>query len=285
MSLRLKFAKDFIESLESEHGLLASYIGGSVARGLEDEYSDLEICMIWSTQPTPQRRIDFIKSSGAEFPFKIKNQLIPEKSILADNIIYKNNRVDIIHATEETLKHWLDLPNQRRALQNYEQEVISVLVNLIPLKNKDYLLNIKKKISPYSLKMQKLLIQGEISLLGPGTVIIHHKRKDYHLSYEFISKFQKRVFKVLCAINKVWFPGHKHLSKSLKSLKVSIPNIEIRFSKMFIVAPKEVDEMILEIISELLMIIKTQPINLDTKTLDNILNNRRQKWKHCTSSS
>ena len=44
---RLDFAKNLFHKAGKPHGLAAAFVGGSVGRGLADEYSDLELCFVW----------------------------------------------------------------------------------------------------------------------------------------------------------------------------------------------------------------------------------------------
>ena len=64
---RIDYAKDLCNKLiafEQPHSIL---IGGSVAKGWADDYSDLELCFIWRKLPSYKQRQQLIEHFGGDF--------------------------------------------------------------------------------------------------------------------------------------------------------------------------------------------------------------------------
>ena len=68
---RLDFATGLSERLVrfQWEGIGASAVGGSVARGFSDAYSDLELIVLWDEAPDSEVRQQIMSELGAEFRY------------------------------------------------------------------------------------------------------------------------------------------------------------------------------------------------------------------------
>jgi predicted nucleotidyltransferase len=73
---RIELAKQICEKLKFIEGVKAIVIGGSVARGYADIYSDLEILIFWDKMPHDSIRKLIVKDLNAKFFFIYWNFLI-----------------------------------------------------------------------------------------------------------------------------------------------------------------------------------------------------------------
>ena len=64
---RLQVARRIAERLRRYEGIRAIVVGGSVARGYADLYSDLEMPLFWDDPPSDEMREEIVTHLGAEF--------------------------------------------------------------------------------------------------------------------------------------------------------------------------------------------------------------------------
>jgi predicted nucleotidyltransferase len=64
---RFELAQDISQELRKFTGIQAIMVGGSVARGYADEYSDLELPLFWDDVPSDRTRLDIAAALGANF--------------------------------------------------------------------------------------------------------------------------------------------------------------------------------------------------------------------------
>lgn len=83
-------AKKVTEYYRSNTNVDIVYISGSVSRGWEDEYSDIEINVLWNKDPTEDERLYPIKERGGKvldfYPFEGEEW---SESYIVSNVKYE----------------------------------------------------------------------------------------------------------------------------------------------------------------------------------------------------
>ena len=64
---RMQIAQQIARRLQRYEGIQAIVVGGSVARGYADVYSDLEMPLFWDALPADALRLQIVSDLGAEF--------------------------------------------------------------------------------------------------------------------------------------------------------------------------------------------------------------------------
>ncbi|AZV57400.1 nucleotidyltransferase domain-containing protein [Clostridium sp. AWRP] len=83
---RIELAKQICEKVKIIEGVKAIVIGGSVARGYADEYSDLEIPIFWDKLPNENTRKLIVKELNAEYFYPYNYEANEDNVILQKNI-------------------------------------------------------------------------------------------------------------------------------------------------------------------------------------------------------
>src|SRR5512146_524381 len=91
---RLDLAAEIAARLRRFPGLRAMMVGGSVARGFADEYSDLELPLIWDELPPDETRLRIAAELGARFLYPYNG---PAQE---DNLLIHGFQVDLWHNTQ-----------------------------------------------------------------------------------------------------------------------------------------------------------------------------------------
>lgn len=95
---RLAYAQELFAKLGPMDQLAAAFVGGSVARGIADEFSDLELCFVWKDVPKDSDRkkiIDVFQGT----PFVDWQPWSESTQSVEDNIYVDGFQIDIWHNT------------------------------------------------------------------------------------------------------------------------------------------------------------------------------------------
>lgn len=246
---RIGLAKQICEKVKIIKGVKAIVIGGSVARGYADEYSDLEIPIFWDKLPNENTRKLIVKELNAEY-FYPYNYEANE-----DNVIVNGFRIDLWHLTvedeEDAIKGALvDL----RTDFGYSN-AMDTIRTCIPLLGEEIVYSWKDRAKDYPKELAIKNIKESLQSIDSTQAELYIQRQNSTLIYEHIANLQKNIFLILLALNKLYFPTFKWMYKSLETFKIKPENIEQRFRDIFTYPPKEAYENTLFIIMETLDII------------------------------
>lgn len=96
-AIRLQIAQDIVAAYAAESGVVAIFVGGSVARGWADHWSDVELCVVWSAPPTVEQRRDALRAA----PISRHRAFADPSAVgaLEEEFVAAEIKVDVAHMT------------------------------------------------------------------------------------------------------------------------------------------------------------------------------------------
>lgn len=246
---RIELAKQICEKVKAIEGVKAIVIGGSVARGYADEYSDLEIPIFWDKLPDENTRKLIVKELNAEY-FYPYNYEANE-----DNVIANGFRIDLWHLTVDDEENAIEGVIIDLKTDFGYSNAMDTIRTCIPLFGEETVCSWKKRAEEYPKKIAIKNIKESLQSIDSTQAELYIKRENSTLIYEQIANLQKNIFLILLALNKEYFPTFKWMYKSLETFRIKPENIEQRFRDIFTYSPIEAYENTLVIILETLNII------------------------------
>lgn len=254
---RMELAKricEKIRSVEGTKGIRAIIVGGSVARGYADEYSDIEIPIFWEELPNENLRKLIIKELNAEFFYPYNHEA------REDNIIINDFRIDLWHITLEQEEEVIKSVIKDFEIDFGSSNAIDTIRTCIPMFGEEIISSWKAKAKEYPRQIAINNISKALQSIDGRQAELYLQRENSTLLFEHIANLQKSIFIILLALNKEYFPTFKWMYKSLQSFKIKPDNVEQRFRDVFKYPIKEAFENILTIMFDTLdMINKMYP--------------------------
>jgi hypothetical protein len=140
---RLDLARDLSTRLYRFAGIQAIVVGGSVARGYSDAYSDLELMLFWDRAPGPEVRHEMIADFHAEFRY-------PGMDIGHDSsLLIRDVPVDLWHNTVDGEEAPLDAVLHKYSLDLGASNVLDTVRTCIPLYGNDLVQQWKNCVQEY----------------------------------------------------------------------------------------------------------------------------------------
>lgn len=261
---RIKIACDIAEGLkdiqlEMDNELRGILLGGSVSRGTDDKYSDVEILLFMTTVPTLEDRhrlislLNFEKTEKVDFD---NNE---------DNLLVNGIQVDLVYYTDD-----YDVPVITDVTE-YCLPDYSVMGNIDTIRNgiilwgDDYLSGLKEQCADYKDGLGENIIIDNLNHLHNGNMDVYVERNNPTEFYTNVITLQKKVFNILSAINKKYIGGYKWMYRELSAMKTAPEGLGEKYSAMFSDDKHEVIESMSRIIQETLHLAnQTYPnLNLD----------------------
>jgi hypothetical protein len=211
---RLDFARQISERLRAFTGIRAMIVGGSVARGFADAYSDLELPIIWDQLPGDAVRLEIAAALEAEFLYPYNGPA------LEDNLLIQGFQVDLWHNSVAN-----DEAAIRRVLQDYstdpgDSNFMDTLRHCIPLMGEPLISQWKEMAAAYPPELAARSIEQAIQGFDLKQLDLGVRRDNPVLTIQTLSDIQSNLFKVWLALNKCYFPTLKWIFPTLESLQI-----------------------------------------------------------------
>ena len=224
---RLDIARQLAERIRTFPGIRAIVVGGSVARGYADAYSDLELPIFWDELPTDETRLALVAALQGEFLHGYDG---PAQE---DQLLINGFQVDLWHNTvagEEVVI--------KRVLEDYstdfgDSNFMDTVRACIPLYGDAIIQRWKRQAAQYPDALALKNIQEHITAFDVGQLAVLAHRDNPTVFYATISRLQEAMFLVLLALNRLYFPTFKWLYRVLATMPVKPVDVEQRFRQAF----------------------------------------------------
>ncbi|MBN2392472.1 MAG: nucleotidyltransferase domain-containing protein [Anaerolineae bacterium] len=224
---RLDVARHLAEQIRAFPGVQAIIVGGSVARGYADAYSDLELPIFWDALPPDETRLALVVALQGEFLHGYDGPA-QEDQLLIDGF-----QVDLWHNTvagEEVVI--------KRVLEDYstdfgDSNFMDTVRACIPLYGDVIIQKWKRQAVQYPDALALKNIQEHITAFDAGQLAVLAYRDNPTVFYAAISQLQEAMFLVLLALNRRYFPTFKWMYQVLATMPVRPVAIEQRFRQAF----------------------------------------------------
>jgi hypothetical protein len=244
---RIELAKqisDKIRNLRGNKGIKSIAVGGSVARGYADEYSDIEILIFWDILPNEDIRKQIVKGLNADY-FYPYNYEANE-----DNIIVNEFRIDLWHLTLDQEEEVIKTVTKDFVMDLYSSNAMDTIRTCIPLYGEKVIYPWKDDVKEYPKQIALNNINEILHSIDCTQIELLLKRENSTLLFEHITNLQKNIYLIILSLNKEYFPTFKWMYKSLENLRIKPENIGQRFKDTYTYAPQTAIENTLIILSE-----------------------------------
>ncbi len=194
------------------------WLAGSVSRGWADQFSDIEINVIWGKPPSVEERTQVVRDHHGELL-----SLHPyEEEEWSEAYEIGGVKYEISGFLADTIEGLFECCLQTGEATIDEQCILASIQNGSPLVNEVMYKKWKSQIEPYPFILQKTMIER---FGDPGTrwkdrhVML--ARQDYFILQDTIQTSLKRLFCVLFALNGRYIP-HPVFKWGLREMEESI---------------------------------------------------------------
>ncbi|MFS0749906.1 DUF4037 domain-containing protein [Oceanobacillus sp. 1P07AA] len=248
----IDMSKIYTENTKVEAIILA----GSVSRNLQDDYSDIELHIFWSSSPTDEdRQYPIKKVKGTILSYHpYEEEEWSEAYLNQDGI-----KFEISSFLSTTVERFISdvMDNYRTDLE--KQCLVASIHDGISLFGKEKINQLKNKVVKYPSGLSKQMISKNLWLSnGWNNRKALLSRKDWLMLYNVICGVQKKLFGVLFGLNHMYVhhPDYKWMQYNIKSMQIKPENLYERMTKILIGNPKNAIDELEVLIAEVIMLVE-----------------------------
>ncbi|MBD1373895.1 cytoplasmic protein [Hazenella sp. IB182357] len=214
----------------------AILLAGSVSRGWEDDFSDIELHIFWKQAPTDaQRRRPIEKVNGAILSFHPYEDEEWSESYVANGI-----KFEISNFLTNTIENLINDVVVASDTDLDKQCLIASLAYGIPLQGVPLLMDLQCRVQHYPDALAQAMITQYIHL-GTRWQSRHAllARKDWLLLYQVMVSAQQHIMGTLCGLNRIYVqhPAFKWQQQTIVQMKKRPPHLHGRLQSVFLSHP------------------------------------------------
>jgi len=211
-------------------------LAGSVARGLADDLSDIELDVYWSRPPTPEEREAAVEGAGWGRVYAEVDEHEWADGLSADGV-----KVDVSGFTTSTIDGYVDA-----ALAGDTEAELQVRVTALRdgrvLHGDDVVAAWRRRVEVYPETLAVAMVEDGLSLRSRERLEMLAARDDVVLLHRDLVDGVQGVLDALFGMNRVWcpHPHHKWLDWEATLLTIKPDRLVERVRALMVASPDEI---------------------------------------------
>jgi len=227
----------------------AVLVGGSVARGCADRFSDVEIGVFWRELPPPSVHEALMQQArGQNWQLDLFDPAIEE--VQYEEYAVSGLKMDMRHMTVAGMERVLTAVVDNADSDEGRQGIVYVARHGLALYGGTLLDAWRQKTGSYPDALAHAMAHRSLDLPPWDYMPLYIERGDLLLFSCALAKAAQAVFGGLCGVNREYYPGLKWMNDTLQGFALQPPDTAARLHRLFRVTPREAAEAIRQLVEE-----------------------------------
>jgi hypothetical protein len=268
---RLDIAARVAEGYRANPHVAVVLVAGSVARGLADDLSDIELDVYWSRPPDVAEREAAIEGSGWERVYAEVDEREWSDGLSASGV-----KVDVSGFTTETIDGYVDA-----ALSGDTDPEVQVRVTAVrdgrPLHGQDLVDGWRRRVEVYPDALAVAMVEQGLDLRSRERLEMLARRDDLVLLHRDLVDGVQGVLDALFGLNRVWcpHPHHKWLDWEATLLPTKPDRLVERIRALYRASPSDIVTGLGSLVDDTLDLCEEHLPQADVSTLRHEFHHRR----------
>ncbi|KOP70299.1 cytoplasmic protein [Lysinibacillus sp. FJAT-14745] len=235
----LQKSKDMAEVYMQNPKIEAIILAGSVSRNLQDENSDIELHILWSTPPEEEdRKFPIKKIDGTILAYHpYEEEAWSESYLMKEGI-----KLEISNFLSSTVERFISNVVEKYETDYDKQCIVASIYDGVSLYGNEKIRELKNRVVEYPLELSKHMISENLWLgnrWNNRKALL--KRKDWLMLYDVICEVQKKLLGVLFGMNKMYVhhPAFKWMQYSIEQMRIKPKNLYDRMTNILLRNPEQ----------------------------------------------
>ncbi len=256
-------------------------VAGSVALGYADRFSDLDLAVFWSLEPTDQERREIIKHAKGRHTQLAASH--GEEACWLDTYEVDGIAIDVRHMDVETTRRLLADVLERSDPSLSKQRHLAALLSALPLADSSAVLTdwqSRAKVYPHALSVA--IVREHLRFPPAWEQERLAERGEQLALYESFCTAQKQMLLVLMGLNRLYYPGWQWMDRLMAQMHIAPTKLAPRCKQVFGIVsidPLASVYQLHDLIEETFLLVQTHLRELATTQARARFQERRRVWE------
>ncbi len=284
---RLPLARRVAAVYSTNPHVAATFVGGSVARGHADRYSDIEIGVLWHQPPTDSERLASAEATGGDvqriYPYE------PEEEVWMDNLFLGHTAagqrstgvlVEVVHNTTEFTERVLDDVLVHYDPAELKQNLVAAFVQAIPVYGETLIEAWRSRAAVYPRELALAVINRHGQIESFRTIdMLFERGNNLMLVHDTLVQVSKELLYLLLALNRIYFySSFKWIHLQIPQMQIVPPDFQRRLTLLFQSEPRAAIQDLVLLVEQTYDLIEKAMPEVDVERFRFFFRYRRQPW-------
>jgi predicted nucleotidyltransferase len=279
---RISLAHEIAPAFTAHPKVEACFVFGSVALGIADQYSDLELAFIWSQLPSAEELQAVAQSIGVE-GWEIELYGKAKQAWLEQFYMY-GMKVEAGHWARDEMDNIVtDVVERYDVSQNglvfEKQATVSHLQRAVVLYGEDIIKHWQTRLSPYPEELAVAMVQKHLKFRPFDGQQILTERLEIPMLYENNCAIVRRLLNLLFGLNRIYHPGFKWTRYWIQQMNIKPPDFFERLERLFRSDAVSGTHELRWLVEETFDLIEQHLPQIDLKQQREVFNRTYPKWR------
>lgn len=201
---RRELAERFAAGYRGLAGVRAVLLSGSVARGLADRWSDIELMVFWDGEPSEAARREAISHGGGTLVTAW--EFDEDNAEWSDDVLLDGVEVQVSHRVVAVTEGWLADVTSAADPDLVKQDLVALIRFGVPMLGLDVIGRWRRQTAEYPPELALAMVQAHLSFRSGWQRRKLLDRGDLLPLYADLVDTARNVVLVLLGLNRVYFP-------------------------------------------------------------------------------
>ena len=283
--LRRALAERIAPAYASNAGAVALFVGGSTARGHADQFSDLEVAVLWVTPPTDADRRDAIAAAGGDLVwlYPVEEEGGP---VWADAWKIGRRGASPFTGVEVDMHHFLAASVEKMlsdVVDGFDpdvmkQSLVGAILTGIPLHGLELIHSWQRRAATYSDQLRVAVVRAHAQIEGLWRLDAYCARGNPVAGYGVLTAAHEELLHTLLGLNRVYFSGFKSLEAVTADLQIAPHDLLERVRASYPLRLGTSKETLTGLVEDTHDLIEEHVPEIDVGRLREILRYERPLW-------
>lgn len=263
----------------------AAMVGGSVARGICDEYSDLDMSIYWDELPSEEElQLARQQNQGSERLWVIGNR---SDGGFAEAYAVNGVECQFGHVTIEQWEKDLAIVLEQHDVKYPLVTAMSGTLTCIPLYGEKLIQQWKTRVANYPEALAQAMVEEYLKFFPLWGYQKHLAKRDATLFYhQILLESAQNLLGVLSGLNRLYYSTFqfKRMGLFIEKMTIAPTNLKSRLESLFHIEPQAAANQLEELVQETLELVETHMAQVDTSSARRRLGWRQQPWQPIKSA-
>ena len=269
-SWRLDIAKKMARIYCANPKVQAMVVGGSVARGIADAYSDLDTIAFCSELPSEAE----LSAAEQQAPGTRWNYNRQSPHAVGVECRIGDARIEVGHLLSSRMESHLADVVDRHQTDTGKQKSVGGMLDALPLYGEDLVRSWQDKAAAYPDGLARAMVEAHLSFMPNWIPRDYAPFRDSPLyRYELFCQATNNILGILLGLNRLYHPHEfKWLDYTVGKMRLAPPHLAQRLKAVFRLAPPEAADHLGRLIEETFALVEAHLPQVDTAPARRVFN-------------